>query len=175
MTLYTLGDLTPAMPKDGDFWVAPGAHVIGDVTVRAGASIWFGSTLRGDNEPILLGSGSNVQENCVLHTDPGFPLTVGAECTIGHRAILHGCTVQDGTLIGMGAIILNGASIGEGALVGAGALVTEGKDIPPGALVVGAPARVIRMLDEAEQRELTEMARRYRKRMETFRRDLKVV
>ncbi len=175
MTLYALGGLVPKVPEDGDFWVAPGAHVIGDVTIGTGATVWFGSTLRGDTEPIVVGPGSNIQENCVLHTDPSFPLTVGAECTIGHKAILHGCTVDDGTLIGMGAIILNGAGIGRGALVGAGALVTEGKEIPPGALVTGAPARVIRILDDAERRKQAEVARHYRERMKDFRNNLTIL
>ncbi len=175
MTLYALGERAPKLPEDGDFWVAPGAHLIGDVTVSAGASVWFGATLRGDNEPIVLGIGSNIQEHCVLHTDPGFPLTVAAECTVGHRAILHGCSVNDGALIGMGAIVLNGASIGAGALLGAGALVTEGKEIPPGALAVGSPARVIRILGEEERRKLAESARHYRMRMEKYRDGLRIV
>ncbi len=175
MTLYAFEGRVPAVPDDGDFWVAPGAHLIGNVTVCAGASVWFGATVRGDNEPIVIGIGSNVQEQCVLHTDPGFPLVVGTGCTIGHRAILHGCTVHDGTLIGMGAIVLNGAVVGTGALVGAGALVSEGKEIPAGSVAVGTPARVVRMLSETEQDALANSARHYRKRMERYKRKLKIV
>ena len=175
MTLYKFGGRMPTVPDNGDFWVAPGAHLIGDVTVGAGVSVWFGTTARGDNDPIVLGTGTNIQEQCVLHTDPGFPLTVGAGCTIGHRAILHGCTVDDGALIGMGAIVLNGAVIGARALVGAGALVAEGKEIPAGALAVGAPARVIRMLRNTEREALADAAQHYRERMERFRNELRIV
>ncbi|MCY3995848.1 MAG: gamma carbonic anhydrase family protein [Rhodobacter sp.] len=175
MTIYEFGGRAPTVPDSGDFWVAPGARLIGDVTVAAGASVWFGATLRGDNEPIVLGSDSNVQEHCVLHTDPGFPLTIGTECTIGHRAILHGCSVGNGALIGMGAIVLNGAKIGARSLLGAGALVAEGKEIPAGALVLGAPARVVRMLDRAEQRKLTDAAGHYRERMRQFRKGLRII
>lgn len=130
-------------------WVAPTAVLIGKVILLPGASVWFGAVLRGDNEPIVVGEGSNIQENCVLHTDMGYPLTIGHEVTVGHKAMLHGCTLEDGCLVGMGATVLNGARIGAGALVGASALVTEGKQIEAGALVMGAPGKVVRMLDEA--------------------------
>ena len=162
MTVYALGDLQPAV--DSDAWVAPDANVIGNVVLEAGSSVWFGSTLRGDNEPIHVGTGSNVQENCVFHSDLGFPLRVGVNCTIGHKVMLHGCTIGDNTLIGMGATILNGAKIGKNCLIGAGALVTENKVIPDGSLVMGAPGKVVRQLDE--QLHYTENAAR-------FRRDLK--
>ncbi len=175
MTLYTLGDKAPTTPEDGDFWVAPDANVIGDVRIHSGASIWFGCTLRGDNEPITVGPGSNIQENCVLHTDLGFPLSIGAGCTIGHKVMLHGCTVGDGALIGMGAIVLNGATIGAGALVGAGALIPEGKEIPPGALVMGAPGRVIRQVDDATRQVMDAGALHYEERMREFRDNLRVV
>ncbi|MCG6903051.1 MAG: gamma carbonic anhydrase family protein [Rhodobacter sp.] len=175
MTLYALGELSPQLPEDGDCFIAPDANVIGNVVISSAASIWFGSTLRGDNEPIVVGRGSNVQENCVLHTDPGYPLTIGENCTIGHKAMLHGCTVGDGVLVGMGATVLNGAVIGAGALLGAGALVAENKEIPPGALVVGAPGRVIRQLDEAAMQKLLASALFYQKRMRMYRSDLKVV
>ncbi|SFA77422.1 Carbonic anhydrase or acetyltransferase, isoleucine patch superfamily [Poseidonocella pacifica] len=145
--IYALDDFMPELGEDT--WVAPDANVIGQVRLLARASVWFGSTLRGDNEPIIVGEGSNVQEDCVFHVDPGFPLTLGRNCTIGHKAMLHGCTVKDGALIGMGATVLNGAVIGENCLIGAGALITEGKEIPPGSLVMGAPGRVIRQLDDA--------------------------
>jgi len=174
MTIYALGDVSPNLPE-GDFWIAPDANVIGNVIVKPDASIWFGCTLRGDNEPIVVGQGSNIQENSVLHTDPGFPLTIGANCTIGHKAMLHGCTIGDGALIGMGATVLNGAVIGEGALIGAGALIAENKVIPPGALVMGAPGRVIRQLDEAAQQGLIATAIHYQDRMRAFTNDLKVV
>jgi carbonic anhydrase/acetyltransferase-like protein (isoleucine patch superfamily) len=148
MPLYEFNGARPQLPATGRFWIAPSADLIGSVTVQEEASIWFGSVLRGDNEPIAVGKRSNVQDGCVFHTDPGFPLTIGEYCTIGHRAILHGCTIGNGTLIGMGATVLNGAKIGENSIVGAGALVTEGKEFPPNSLIVGAPGRVIRTLDE---------------------------
>ncbi len=145
--IYTLDGVSPILAQD--CWIAPDANVIGNVTIGAGASVWFGVTIRGDNDPILVGNGSNVQENCVLHTDPGCPLTIGVGCTIGHKAMLHGCTIGDNSLIGMGATVLNGARIGKNCLIGAGALITEGKDIPDGSLVVGAPGKVIRQLDDS--------------------------
>ncbi|MGY6703893.1 gamma carbonic anhydrase family protein [Roseinatronobacter sp.] len=173
--LYELDGQRPELPDDGDFWVAPGAHVIGNVVLGAGVSIWFGCTLRGDNEPIVVGAGTNIQENCVLHTDMGYPLTIGAECTIGHKAILHGCTIGDGSLIGMGATVLNGAVIGKGCLIGAGALVTEGKEIPDGSLVMGAPGRVVRQLDEAARARLVQSAAGYRANMARFRAGLRAI
>jgi carbonic anhydrase/acetyltransferase-like protein (isoleucine patch superfamily) len=169
MTLYTLDGHAPQMPDDGDVWVAPDANLIGRVVLHSGASVWFGCTLRGDNEPIIVGLGSNIQENCVLHTDMGYPLTIGADCTIGHKAMLHGCTIGDGTLVGMGATVLNGARIGAGCLIGAGALVTEGKDIPDGSLVMGAPGRVVRTLDAEARAGLVDSAERYRANMRRFR------
>lgn len=174
MTLYSLDGTSPEVPESGDYWVAPDANVVGRVTLQAGASIWFGSTIRGDNEMITIGEGSNVQENCVLHTDMGYPLSIGRDCTIGHKVMLHGCTVGDGTLIGMGAIILNGARIGNGCLVGAGALITEGKQIPDGSLVIGAPGKVVRELDEAARAKLIDSARHYRANMRRFRASLEV-
>lgn len=156
MTLYSLDGHQPEI--DPQAWVAPGCHLIGKITLLSRASVWFGSTLRGDNERITIGAGSNVQENCVLHTDMGFPLVIGTDCTIGHKAMLHGCTIGDNSLIGMGATVLNGARIGRNCLIGAGALVTEGKDIPDGSLVVGAPGRVVRQLDDAAIARLTASA-----------------
>ena len=146
MALYRFNQHSPVLPE-GFYWVADSAQVIGQVVLKAESSIWFGAVLRGDNEPITLGEGSNIQENSVLHTDMGFPLTIGAGCTIGHNAILHGCTIGNNSLVGMGAIVLNGAVIGENCLIGAGALVTEGKQIPDNSLVVGSPAKVVRTLD----------------------------
>ena len=161
MTLYALDGVAPSLPADGDVWVAPDANVIGKVILGSGVSIWFGATLRGDNEPITIGDGTNVQENAVFHTDPGKPLTIGRNCTIGHKAMLHGCEIGDETLIGMGATVLNGAKIGTGSLIGASALVSEGKDIPDRVLVMGAPGRVVREIDEAQYQGLLDSAARY--------------
>ncbi len=146
MTLYALDDVAPVLPPDGEYWIAPGASVIGNVRLGARVGIWFGAVLRGDQEPITIDEDSNVQEHCVFHTDHGFPLTVGKGCTIGHRAMLHGCTIGDNVLVGMGATILNGARIGNDCLIGAGAIVTEGKEIPAGSLAIGIPAKVVRPL-----------------------------
>ncbi len=173
MTLYRLGDDAPDCADD--VWIAPDANVIGKVILAAGASVWFGATLRGDNEPITIGEATNIQENCVLHTDMGFPLTIGAGCTIGHKAMLHGCTIGADSLIGMGATVLNGALIGAGCLIGAGALVTEGKSIPDGSLVVGAPGKVIRQLDAAAMDLLKASALHYRDTARRFRDDLRAV
>ncbi|MDB6177835.1 gamma carbonic anhydrase family protein [Paracoccus sp. Z330] len=171
--IWELAGVAPDLAED--VWVAPDAQVIGRVVAQAGASIWWGAVLRGDNEQILIGAGSNVQDLSVLHTDPGFPLTIGPDCTIGHRAILHGCSIGRGALVGMGATILNGAKIGEGALIGAGALIAEGKEIPPGALVMGAPGKVVRMLDHEAQQGLLESAARYRRNAARYRSDLRSV
>jgi carbonic anhydrase/acetyltransferase-like protein (isoleucine patch superfamily) len=150
MPVYTLDGIAPELPPEGAFWIAPNASVIGLVTLHQGVGIWFGAVLRGDNEPIVVGPDSNVQEHCIFHTDMGFPLTIGRGCTIGHRAMLHGCTIGDNCLIGMGATILNGARIGENSLIGAGALVPEGREIPPGSLVLGMPGKVVRPLSPDE-------------------------
>lgn len=161
MPVYSLGDLTPDLPGPGEFWIAPDAHVIGRVRLGREVGIWFGATLRGDNELIDIGEGTNIQEGSLLHTDMGHPLSVGPGCTIGHRAILHGCTIGPGSLVGMGATILNGARIGAGCLVGAGALVTEGKVFPDRSLIVGAPAQVKRVLDDAATNDLARSASSY--------------
>lgn len=169
MTLYTLDGIAPTLPEGDDFWLAPDANLIGKVVIETAASVWFGATLRGDNETITLGTGSNIQENSVLHTDMGFPLTIGANCTIGHKAMLHGCTIGDGSLIGMGATVLNGAVIGKGCLIGAGALVTEGKVIPDGSLVMGTPGKVVRELDAQARQGLINSALGYQANMRRFR------
>ena len=156
-----------------DAWVAPDANLIGKVVLEAGANVWFGSTLRGDNEEVRVGAGSNIQENCVLHTDMGYPLTVGPNCTVGHKVMLHGCTIGAGSLIGMGAVILNGAKIGKGCLIGAGALITEGKEIPDGSLVMGAPGKVVRSLDDAARAALLDSAARYSSNAARFRKGLR--
>ncbi len=172
MTLYRLGEHAPELPEDGSAWVAPSASVIGRVILHPGASVWFGAVLRGDNEPITIGEDSNIQDNAVLHTDIGFPLTIGARVTVGHRAMLHGCTIGEESLIGMGATILNGARIGRGCLIGAGALITEGKEIPDGALVLGAPGKVVRMLDDAAREAIRQSAAWYRQNAARFAADL---
>jgi carbonic anhydrase/acetyltransferase-like protein (isoleucine patch superfamily) len=161
MTLYALAARRPLLPTSGRYWIAPNASVIGDVALGDDCSVWFGATLRGDNERITLGARSNIQDGATLHTDLGFPLDIGEDCTIGHHAILHGCTIGAGSLIGMGAIVLNGAKIGRGCLVGAGALVTEGKVFADGALIVGAPAKASRTLDEAAVAGLVRAAAGY--------------
>jgi carbonic anhydrase/acetyltransferase-like protein (isoleucine patch superfamily) len=174
MTLYALDGIAPALPANGDCYVAPGARVIGQVTLAEEASVWFNAVLRGDNEPITVGRGSNIQDGCICHTDPGFPLTIGEGVTVGHKAILHGCTIGDGTLIGMGAVILNGAKVGRGCLIGANALITEGKEIPDGSMAVGQPARVIREVDERLAAELRRAAEAYRRRLHRYRAGLAV-
>lgn len=160
MTIYALDGISPTLPS-GFCWIADTAEVIGRVSLGEDVGIWFGAVLRGDNELIAIGARTNVQEHCVLHTDPGFPLTVGEGCTIGHRAILHGCTIGENTLIGMGATVLNGAVIGRNCLIGAGALITEGKRIPDDSLVVGAPGRVVRELDAEARAARATSADRY--------------
>ena len=165
--IYALDGIAPEI--DPDSWIAETAAVIGRVRLAAGVSIWFGAVLRGDGEPIVVGEGSNVQESSTLHTDAGYPLTIGRDVTVGHNVILHGCTIEDGALIGMGATVLNGAVIGAGSLVGAGALVTEGKVIPPGSLVMGAPAKVMREISEAQRERLRMSAAHYRERLAQFR------
>lgn len=147
MPLYEIDGQRPSLDP-ARVWIAPSADVIGDVRFADGASVWFGAVIRGDNTPIIIGADSNVQESAMLHSDPGAPLTIGARCTIGHHAVLHGCTIEDEVLIGMGAILLNRAVIGAGSIVGAGALVTEDKVFPPGSLIVGTPAKAVRTLDE---------------------------
>jgi carbonic anhydrase/acetyltransferase-like protein (isoleucine patch superfamily) len=169
MPLYALDGIEPTLPEDGDFWVAPDAHVIGKVILESATGIWFGCTLRGDNEPITVGRGSNLQENTVCHTDMGYPLVIGPGCTIGHKAMLHGCIIGENSLIGMGATILNGARIGKNCLIGAGALVTEGKEIPDGSLVMGAPGKVVRELDEAAIEGLRKSALHYQDNMRRYR------
>lgn len=171
--IFELDGIAPDIAAD--VFIAHDANVIGKVALAEGASVWFGCTLRGDNELISVGEGSNLQENVICHTDLGFPLSIGRECTIGHKAMLHGCTIGDGVLVGMGATVLNGAQIGAGSLIGAGALVTEGKVIPPGSLVMGAPGRVVRNLDEAAQAGLIASAQGYRANAARFRAGLRAL
>src|ERR1700746_1348614 len=150
MAIYELDGQAPELPANGNFFIADTAVVIGKVRLLANASVWFGAVLRGDNEWIEVGENSNVQDNATCHTDLGFPLVIGKNCTVGHNVILHGCTLEDSALIGMGSIVMNGAKIGRESVVGAGAVVTEGKEFPERSLIIGSPARVIRALEAAK-------------------------
>lgn len=170
MAIYQLGEHAPEI--DPSAYVADSATLIGKVTLEANASVWSNVTIRGDNERITIGENSNVQESCVMHTDMGFPLTLGKEVTVGHQAMLHGCTVGDGSLIGIQAIVLNGARIGKGCLVGAGALVTEGKEFPDNSLIIGAPAKVVRTLTEEEAQRLKLSAQSYAMRGQQYKAEL---
>ena len=173
MAIYELDGQGPDLPADGNYFIADTAVVVGKVRLKNSASVWFGAVLRGDNEWIELGERSQIQDNATLHTDPGFPLTIGPDCVIGHNVILHGCTIGANSLIGMGAILLNGAGIGENCLVGAGALVTEGKSFPDKSLIVGAPARAVRTLDEAAIQRITAAADIYVRRFKQYAKNLK--
>lgn len=161
MTVYALGGIAPELPEEGSYWIAPDAAVIGRVKLEHNASVWFGAVVRGDNDLILVGENTNVQDGAVLHTDPGLALTIGRNCTIGHKAILHGCTIGDNTLIGMGAVVLNRASIGRNCLIGANALITEGKVIPDNSLVMGQPGKVMGELNDEAVAKLTRSAENY--------------
>ena len=171
--IYSLDGFAPDISETA--WVAPDANLIGRIILGADVSVWFGASLRGDNEPITVGAGSNIQENCVLHTDMGFPLSIGANCTIGHKAMLHGCIIGEQSLIGMGATVLNGAVIGRNCLIGACALITEGKEIPDNSLVMGAPGKVVRQLDEAAIAGLLRSAQHYQQVARRFRAGLKAL
>ena len=161
MTCYRLGDRIPSLPPEGEYWIAPNASVIGNVILKKNASIWFGVVARGDTESIEVGENSNVQDNSVLHADVCLPLIIGSDVTVGHKVMLHGCTIGDGSLIGIGAVVLNGARIGRGCLIGAGALVTEGKEIPECSVVMGAPGRVVRQVSVDQAAGLAISARHY--------------
>ena len=173
MAIYQLGEHAPEI--DASAYVADSATLIGKVTVEANASVWFGVTIRGDNERITIGENTNVQEGTVLHTDMGFPMVLGKNVSIGHQAMLHGCTVGDGSLVGIGAVVLNGAKIGKGCLVGAGALVTEGKEFPDHALILGTPAKVVRTLTEEDLLRLQGNAANYVERGRRFKAELKKI
>lgn len=175
MTIYALDGISPELPEEGAYWIAPDASVIGNVKLARMASVWFGAVLRGDNELILVGENSNVQDGCVLHTDPGLPLTIGANCTIGHKAILHGCTIGDNTLIGMGATVLNRAVIGANCLIGANALITEGKVIPDNSLVMGAPGKIVGELNAEALEKLPKSAAGYVRNWQRFAKGLKAL
>jgi len=173
MSIYQLGDHAPEI--DASSFVADSATLVGKVTLQANTSVWFGATLRGDNERITIGENSNVQEGTVMHTDMGYPLTVGKNVTIGHQAMLHGCTIGDGALIGIQAVILNGAKIGAGCLVGAGALVTEGKEFPDNSLIIGSPAKAVRTLTAEDSARLLASADSYVQRGQLFKTQLKKI
>jgi carbonic anhydrase/acetyltransferase-like protein (isoleucine patch superfamily) len=175
MPIFELAGERPEFPADGQYWIAETAVVIGRVRLKSEASVWWGAVLRGDNEWIEIGERSQIQDNATLHTDPGFPLTIGRGCVIGHNVVLHGCTVGDGSLIGMGAILLNGARIGTNSIVGAGAVVTEGKTFADNSLVVGAPARAIRTLDEQAAKMIANGADVYVRRWKHYAAALKKI
>jgi carbonic anhydrase/acetyltransferase-like protein (isoleucine patch superfamily) len=173
MTIYTLAGKSPRINKTS--WIAPDANIIGNVILGVRTSVWFCATLRGDNEVIDIGAGSNVQENTVIHTDIGYPLIIGENCTIGHKVMLHGCKIGNNSLIGMGAIILNGATIGDNCLIGAGALITENKVIPDGSLVMGTPGKIVRELDAAAIQGLRNSALHYQENANRFSNELREV
>ena len=175
MAIYELDGQAPDLPADGDYFIAETATVIGKVRLKKGASVWFGAVLRGDNEWIEVGEGSNVQDGSTCHTDLGFPLTIGKNCTIGHNVILHGCTLEDGALVGMGSIVMNGARIRRGSIVGAGAVITEGKEFPENSLIIGAPARVIRTLDADQAAKAARPAQSYQRNGPRFKKGLKMI
>jgi carbonic anhydrase/acetyltransferase-like protein (isoleucine patch superfamily) len=173
MALYELDGHRVTVPSNGRYWVAENATVLGQVSIEEDASVWFGSVVRGDNEPIVIGARSNIQDACVLHTDPGFPLIIGQEATIGHLAMLHGCTIGRGALIGIGAVVLNGAKIGEECMIGAGAVIPEGKEIPPRSVVLGAPGKVVREVREQDLERIRWGVQLYVDRWKTYARGLK--
>jgi carbonic anhydrase/acetyltransferase-like protein (isoleucine patch superfamily) len=175
MAIYELDGQAPELPADGNYFIADNASVIGRVRLSSAVTIWFNAVLRGDNDLIEIGEGSNVQDNVTCHVDPGFPLRIGRNCTIGHNAIVHGCTIEDGALIGMGSIVMNGARIGRGSVVGAGAVITEGKEFPEYSLIIGAPARVMRSLDPAQVEKMGGAARSYIAKGPHYRNGLKKI
>ena len=175
MAIYALGDVTPVFPETGNYWVAPGAQVMGNIVLKENASVWFGAVLRGDNDPIVIGENSNVRDGAVMHTDIGCPLTLGANVTVGHQAMLHGCTVGDNSLIGIGATVLNGAKIGRNCLIGAHALVGEGKEIPDNSMVLGMPGKVVRELGEDNEKMMLLSANIYVENWKRFKETLKEI
>jgi carbonic anhydrase/acetyltransferase-like protein (isoleucine patch superfamily) len=173
VNLFDLGERRPTLPPEGEYWIAPNAAVVGRVELKTNSSVWFGAVLRGDNDPIVVGEGSNIQDHSVLHTDEGVPLTVGAGVTVGHRVMLHGCTIGDNSLIGIGAVVLNRAVIGRDCIIGAQALITEGKVIPDRSLVVGSPGKVVRELTDAEVGFLRLSALHYVENWKRYARELR--
>jgi carbonic anhydrase/acetyltransferase-like protein (isoleucine patch superfamily) len=175
MAIYELDGQGPDLPADGNYFIADTATVIGKVRLLSSASVWFGAVLRGDNEWIEIGEGSNVQDNSTCHTDMGFPLVIGRNCTVGHNVILHGCTIEDGALVGMGSIVMNGAIVRRGSIVGAGSVITEGKQFPEYSLIIGSPARVIRTLEPAQVDATGGAARSYQRNGPRFKKGLKKI
>ena len=176
MTVFALGSKLPDLPSNNEYWIAESANVIGKVELKENTSVWFGATLRGDNEQIFVDSGTNIQENCVIHTDLDYPVTIGKNCTIGHGAILHGCIIGNNCIIGMGATLLNGAVIGDNCVVGAGSLITEQKKfLTGGTLILGSPGKVVRSLNNNEISNILESARGYQSKAKKFREKLKIV
>ncbi len=172
MAVYNLGNVTPQLPNDDEYWIAPSAAVMGNVILKKNASVWWGAVLRGDNDPIVIGEGSNVQDGSILHTDHGAPLTLGANVTVGHLVMLHGCTIGDGSLVGIGSIVLNGAKIGRNCLIGANCLITEGKEIPDNSLVMGAPGKVVRELSPEHAARVALGAAHYVENWKRYKREL---
>ncbi len=175
MTVYKLGDFQPELPAEDEYWIAPTAAVMGRVVLKKNASVWFGATLRGDNDPIVVGENSNVQDGSVLHTDLGSPLIIGANVTVGHMVMMHGCTIGDGTLIGIGSIILNGARIGNNCLIGANCLITEGKQIPDNSVVMGSPGQVVKPVSPEQALRLAHGAQNYVENWKRFKAQLKPI
>ena len=175
MSVYNLGSVTPELPNDDEYWIAPTAAVMGRVVLKKNASVWWGAVLRGDNDPIVIGEGSNVQDGSVLHTDTGSPLIIGANVTVGHLVMLHGCTIGDNTLVGIGSIILNGAKIGKNCLIGANCLITEGKEIPDNSLVMGAPGKVVRELSAEQAAMMSAGSQHYVQNWKRYKRELTAI
>jgi carbonic anhydrase/acetyltransferase-like protein (isoleucine patch superfamily) len=175
MTVYSLGGKAPSLPSEGDYWIAPNAAVMGNVVLKKNASIWFNVTVRGDNDPIEIGENTNIQDGSVLHTDVGMPLIIGKNVTVGHMVMLHGCTIGDNSLIGIGSIILNGAKIGRNCLIGANSLITEGKEIPDNSMVMGAPGKVVREVSEGQIQMLTGSALHYVENWKRYQKGLTAV
>jgi carbonic anhydrase/acetyltransferase-like protein (isoleucine patch superfamily) len=175
MPLYRLADFEPELPRPDEYWIAPNAVVIGRVKLGKHVSIWFASVLRGDNEPIEIGAGSNVQDGCVMHTDPGFPVQIGEQCTIGHRAVIHGARIGSNSLVGMNATVLNGAHVGANSIVGANALVTEGREFPDNTLILGSPAKAVRTLGADALARIRAGSAHYVTNYQRFARDLQEI
>jgi carbonic anhydrase/acetyltransferase-like protein (isoleucine patch superfamily) len=175
MPFYALDDWRPELPREGEYWVAPNATLIGRVRLAKGVSIWFGSVLRADNDWISIGENTNIQDLCTLHTDPGIPLSLGANVSVGHGAVVHGATIGDNTIIGMGATLLNRAKIGKNSIVGAHALIPEGKEFPDNSLIVGVPGRAVRSVSEQDIPMLTMNAQIYFERWQRYRDELKLI
>lgn len=172
MAVYNLGNVTPQLPNDDEYWIAPTAAVMGNVILKKNSSIWWGAVLRGDNDPIVVGEGSNIQDGSICHTDHGSPLTIGANVTVGHMVMLHGCEIGDGSLVGIGSIVLNGAKIGKNCLIGANCLITEGKEIPDNSLVMGAPGKVVRELSPEQAARVAMGSAHYVENWKRYRREL---